>query len=53
MPHADWLITVRKKVILPAQEIHLAAQEISILPARDNIVQIKCLRKTKAYYAVL
>ena len=24
MPHADWLITGPEKVILPAQEIHLA-----------------------------
>ncbi len=24
MPHADWLITGLEKVILPAQEIHLA-----------------------------
>ncbi len=32
MPHADWLITGPEKVILPA---------------RENIVQIKCLRKLK------
>ncbi len=32
MPHADWLITGLEKVILPA---------------RENIVQIKFLRKLK------
>ncbi len=54
MPHADWLITGPEKVILPAQEIHLARSRNSscplkkfILPARENIVQINFLRKLK------
>ncbi len=45
---ADWLITGLEKVILPAQEIHLARSRNSscplmkfILPARENTVQIK------------
>ena len=33
MAHADWLITGLEKVILPSPEF--------ILPARENIVQIK------------
>ena len=32
MPHADWLITGPEKVILPAQEIHLARSRNSSCP---------------------
>ena len=32
MPHADWLITGLEKVILPAQEIHLARSRSSSCP---------------------
>ncbi len=44
----DWLITGLEKIILPAQEIHLARSRNSscplqkfILPTRENTVQIK------------
>ncbi len=32
MPHADWLITGPEKVILPAQDIHLARSRNSSCP---------------------
>ena len=48
MTRYDWLISGPEKVILPAQEIHLARSRNSscplkkfILPARVNIAQIK------------
>ncbi len=47
MPHADWLITGPEKVILPAQEIHLARSRNSSCPLVKNIVQIKFLKKLK------
>ena len=49
MPHADWLITGPEKVILPAQEIHLARSRNSSCPHCTN----KIFKETKAYYAVL
>ena len=39
MPHADWLITGLEKSSCPLKKF--------ILPARENIVQIKFLRKLK------
>ena len=48
MPHADWLITGPEKVILPAHAGNSSCPlKKVILPARENIVQIKFLRKLK------
>ena len=44
MPHADWLITGLEKVILPAQEIHLAR-------SRKHCTN-KILKESKVYYAI-
>ena len=44
MPHADWLITGPEKVILPAQEIHLAR-------SRKHCTN-KFFKETKAYYVL-
>ena len=44
MPHADWLITGLEKVILPAQEIHLARSW--------KHCTNKILKETKVYYAI-
>ncbi len=45
MPHADWLITGPEKVILPAQEIHLARSRNSSCPLVKTLY--KFLRKLK------
>ena len=44
MTHADWLISSLEKVILPAQEIHLARS--------CEQCTNKILKEIKTYYAV-
>ena len=40
MPHADWLITGPEKVILPAQEIHLARSRNSSCPLVKTLYKL-------------
>ena len=51
MTHADWLISGLEKIILPAQESHLAPKKIHLARSCKHCTN-KILKEIKTYYAV-